>query len=217
MNLTSLQRLITGCNSLAFRDIAFAVLRGRGYQKLELTDGRYDGGSDFKQFTMPPNDDVLIIQLSISKDWKSKIRKDARKVAQHYDARQMVFVSSRRIPERIFSEVKDAIYRDHGLIVTRIDAQGIASTLIDKQLVDEALEALGISKTVKRAHTHKPTNFKAVAASSFSLFGQEPSEFRGLIIQSALLSVCLKHSEGVHRDDLEEQAASLTDQVPNVV
>jgi len=62
---------------------------------------------------------------------------------------------------------------------------------------------------VKRAHTHKPTNFKAVAASSFSLFGQEPSEFRDLIIQSALLSVCLKHSEGVHRDDLEEQAASL--------
>jgi hypothetical protein len=210
MNTNTIQRLVEGIHWGEFQDLAFLILEKRGYERIEITDGRYDGGADLIPFRMPPQEAVTLIQLSTSKEWRAKLRRDAKKASDNYNCKHVVYVTSRRIPETEFSTERDNILRDTGVIVTRIDAQGIASTVLSHSIVDEFLDVVGVSIDTADSGVNSVTDFKAIAAASFSLFGEEPSEFRKSIIRSAVLIGCADQKAGIHRDELTDKIVTMT-------
>jgi hypothetical protein len=74
-------------------------LVSRGYTDPYLTDGWRDGGTDCRFVTIPSNPANIAIQISIEKDWRSKLWQDVRKVKATYGYDRFILISSRIIPE----------------------------------------------------------------------------------------------------------------------
>ena len=171
MNITSLTKHINNCDFITFRDIAVQALLLKGYTDPFLTDGWKDGGTDIRYSQIPPNPARLAIQLSVERDWKSKLKEDSLKAKAKLGLDQMLFVSARRIPETEFDEVKSELFADHGIQVSQIDAQNIASTFVRATRVSQLLDLLGINAqgTTQRSIF----NPRANAAAALLLFGED--------------------------------------------
>jgi hypothetical protein len=73
MRLDSLIRLIEASDFLAFRELALECLAMKGYQEVTLTNGWKDGGTDLRVFQLPPNPTPMAFQITVERDWKTKL------------------------------------------------------------------------------------------------------------------------------------------------
>lgn len=212
MRLDSLARLIESADFLAFRDIALQCLVLRGYQQVTLTDGWRDGGTDVRVFQMLPNQAKLAIQISVERDWRSKLRSDARKAQERLGITNLVYVSSRRIPESDFQRESERLFRDLGVRTLRIDSQGIASTFFTEGKSTEVLRHLGISVTSAptgtRARIPDIRTVREDAAFAFVFFGKEVERFREALFESTIISLLANIQTPIQRSKLE---ASVTE------
>jgi hypothetical protein len=56
---------------------------------------------------MPPNPTPIAFQITVQRDWRAKLRDDARKIRNDLHLDRLMFISSRRIPPRSTEEAED--------------------------------------------------------------------------------------------------------------
>lgn len=194
MRLEALSRLIDAADFLSFREIALKTMSHLGYSQPSLTDGWSDGGTDIRVSTLPPHPNPIAVQITVEKDWKGKLKGDARKVKDTLKLKDLIFVTSRRIPEAEFALTTSEILRDIGVRVTRLDNQSIASIFFDKSEVGVILNILGItSHTVTTKLDNIADAARLDAAYSFAIFGEEPEIFRERVVDSTITAAVARY------------------------
>lgn len=207
MKLEALSRLITSADFLSFREIALRTLSLKGYREPSLTDGWKDGGTDIRVIQIPPNPTSLAIQISVERNWRSKLKADARKVKEKLNLVDLLFITSRRVPEAELVEVADEIWREYGVRTSKIDNQTIASTFFEQGRTTEILTILGMDLTITHhSFGDAADSARLDAAYSFVFFGKEPEQFRERMVESAIITTAAKYDATVTRDVLAEEA-----------
>jgi len=208
MRLDHVVRLIATTDFMIFREIAMLTLRERGYQQVELRDGWKDGGSDVSVWTLPPNTDELAVQVTVQQqDWKSKLKTDAKKVAESLGLNRLIFITSKRIASVEWEEVADTIWASTGVQVLRFDGQGIASLVVERGLVAELLAILGIDPHLPAPLADPKQSIRDEVSFALSLLNPESRDFRRSVIETGVASVLIE-GEGMERTDLARAALS---------
>ena len=89
MYFSALKTAIQHLEEKRFYDVALMYLEQRGYQDLSIVDGTGDGGRD-----VVCSREDLRIQLSVRKDWETKINDEALK-SLSAGKRHLIFVTNR--------------------------------------------------------------------------------------------------------------------------
>jgi hypothetical protein len=138
-----LVRHLSGAQPSQLRAVAQLLLPRVGL-RLVLRDGPYDGGVDFRLRSPSGDEDPRrVVACSVEADWRKKVREDAEKVLRLPEVDQLIFVSSRRIPELGFLELA-AELADRGLGVIRVDAQALAGLAVEHGAWPAVLGLLGL-------------------------------------------------------------------------
>src|SRR5688572_24110086 len=102
----TLSRLIEAASPEQMKAIARLALKLSGYVGSRISDGPYDGGTDLVVEGASGNELPLAVAVSVERDWEKKLRKDADTASRKLGIRQLMFISSRRIPEGSFRPVQ---------------------------------------------------------------------------------------------------------------
>ncbi len=159
--------------------------------------------------TGPGGERRISIQTSVRKDWKKKIKDDVKKVHNELGEDYMIFISSRRVPTAKFESIRAELQEEYGVSVKKYDAQSIASIIDEAGRTHEILEVMNIDIEENYNRSIEGKSFKAQAYSSFTLFGQEPREFREDVIESVIISEIIDASDGIRRDSLERKVKNI--------
>ncbi|MDQ2760191.1 MAG: restriction endonuclease [Actinomycetota bacterium] len=198
MDLEPLSRLIEGADFLSFREIALQYLSLKGYRDVELKDGWNDGGSDFAVGVLSSNPLSLGIQITVQRaNWESKAKADARRVKAELGIEDVVFVTSRRIAQAVFSDVAEELWVD-GIRIRSVDSQAIASFFFAEGTTGIVLRALGIRTDARRPEAVGRPELSEDAAYAFAFFGNATTKFRRSVIEQ---TVSQPHYAGRGRAD----------------
>lgn len=188
MNIEALARLVEATDVSAFRSLVAIFLPMIGINEAYYCDGPYDGGKDFNLLKNPGNGIKIGIQISVEKDWRSKIKVDAVKLKINFNANVLYFISSRRIPEGTFSDFREELILEHGISVIKYDNQAISKKIIDEGKVNSVLLLLGIDINSQSGIFKKFLHPKNEAVSALLLFDENSKDLRERFFQSILKS-----------------------------
>ncbi len=207
MRLDALVRLIETADFSSFRELAAHCLALKGYREVTVTDGWNDGGADVRVFQLPPNPTAMAFQITVERDWKGKLHDDVAKVKARLGLRDMTLVASRRIPEAEFFIESENVWREHGVRVTKLDGQAIASTFFLEGRTSLVLRLLGID-VAESARTATRSSVRADAAYALMFFSREAHYFKEAAIEAAVLAVAAKR-RSTPKSDLEREVETL--------
>jgi hypothetical protein len=203
-----LQRLIEGVTPDQLRQIAKVVLRLSGYASSRITDGPYDGGTDLRVHSADGAVLPQAIAVSVEQGWEKKLRDDAAKAKRKLSLSQLLYITSRRIPEGSFRAVQRDVKEKLGVTVDRIDQQGIVDIVLDGQALAELLRILEIPLTTG-PQPSDPTDRRRDAAYAYAFFSPDVRSFRELVREKSLLAA-LAHAGGTAKvNNLCSDAARL--------
>jgi len=200
MKLDVLVRHIEAADPASFREIALLCLDARGFRP-EVTDGPDDGGRDLRVFVMPPGARPFAVQVSVERRWQAKLRDDALLAKDKLGVTDLLFVSSRRLPEVDFQAAQDEL-AGKGVAVQKMDAQGIASLLLARGLLPRALEVLGLWQALPRTLKFERPRVRQEVAWAYAFFGVEPATFRTGVIDRAILTVIANAPSALSKEDV---------------
>lgn len=206
MRLDALARLVETADFASFRELAAHCLALKGYSEVALTDGWNDGGTDLRVYQLPPNPTHIGFQVTVERDWKAKLWEDAAKAKARLSLDHMTLVTSRRVPEAEFFAESEAVWRDLGVRVTKLDGQAIASTFFLEGRSSLVLRLLGID--VADTATDRPASARENAAYSYAFFGADTHTFRETAIESTIVAIAAART-GIARDALENEVSTL--------
>lgn len=189
-----LQRLIEAVTPDQLRQIAKVVLRLSGYSSSRITDGPYDGGTDLRVHSADGAMLPQAIALSVEQGWEKKLRDDAAKAKRKLSLSQLLYITSRRIPEGSFRAVQRDVQEKLGVTVDRIDQQGIVDIVLDGQALPELLRILDIQLT-NGPQPSDPADRRRDAAYAYAFFSPDVRSFRERVREQSLLAA-LAHAGG---------------------
>jgi hypothetical protein len=149
----------------------------------------------------------MAFQVTVERDWKSKLHADAEKVKAKLGLAHMTLVTSRRVPEADFEAEADDVWRRYAVRATKLDSQAIASTFFREGRTTEVLSTLGIELTEPAVGSDATA--RTDAAYSFVFFGKDTHHFRDAAIESAIVTVAARHGQPWDRRSLETGARSV--------
>ncbi|QOE08740.1 hypothetical protein IE322_01335 [Pseudomonas asiatica] len=214
MNIESLSRLIEGANVTDLRTLSADFLPLIGLPSAVFSDGPYDGGKDYAIHDDAIKGVKIGIQLSVEAKWEKKIKSDAAKTNKNFQTNIMYFVSSRRIPDGSFEEVRKEILTDHGVTVLKYDSQAIATKFIQNNKVNRLLEILGIQLTQPSAGERKYLGAKNEAVAALLLFDNDAQDFRSGLYDSIVKSVLARQTCEIKRPELIASIIELYEMEP---
>lgn len=206
MNIDSVARLIEASSFTEFRTIAYRFLQMIGLVSAQYCDGPYDGGMDF---SLPEREGGLRpgVQISVEDNWQSKLWKDVRKQKKNFKANLVYFVSSRRIPEHSFEDVKSEIFASEGVSVIRYDNQSIATKFLKENSLDQLFNILGISvATDITSSLKKYRGAASEAVAAMMVFGEQARDLRKSMFGELIKAV-------LHRSETQLSREALADDV----
>lgn len=216
MKLESLSRLIESADDQAFREIARICLAARGLAP-SLTDGPNDGGGDFALYlnvgAVEPA--PIAVQVSVEKNWKSKIRKDAIKIKSNLKITDMLYISSRRLPDAEFIGIQDELRQTQGIRVQKMDSQSIASLTLNRALIPQVLQAMGISLPAPSSGPRLRHDLRKDVAYAFAFFGADAQSFRVAALERAVLAIMSQNGGEALRTNIVEEVAITLGLAPN--
>ncbi|HRI64765.1 MAG TPA: hypothetical protein PK156_11005 [Polyangium sp.] len=219
MRAESVQNLLGGLDAGSFRDIVRLALKARGYQAVP-TDGPYDGGADFLLFVRGHDPLPCAVQVSVEKDWRKKLKEDARKAASQKKYASLLFASSRRIPNREFVTLQDDLEQKYELRILRMDAQEIAELAIDKGFLNSILTMLHIPISTESRKFERP-DFRKDLAYSCAFFSTEARELRNAVLDEAIMTSLVRAQGHELREVVVDQVmlslALAANQQPRVI
>lgn len=183
MYFSALKKLIASADQTAFYDVAILYLAAQRYRSLSIVDGTGDGGRDV--ICSRPD---LRIQLSVRKDWESKINEEAANTAG-LGLKHLIYVTNRSISPRSEETFRASKYKFAGDVeVTIHDLNRISTALARPGRIKRAYEMLGasVSPTVQ-------ATTQEIAVSSLLLFGQEAAELREEIVDANVKARLLRY------------------------
>ena len=193
----TITRLIEAASPEQMKAIAKLALTLSGYASSRISDGPYDGGTDLVVAGASGNELPLAVAVSVERDWAKKLRKDAETASRKLGIRQLMFISSRRIPESSFRLIRTELLAS-GYNLDRIDQQGIADLVTDHRALAELLGLLDIRVDVERPT--RPADRRRDAAYAYAFFSPEVHSFRKAVRDQSLL-VALSQAGGNARID----------------
>jgi hypothetical protein len=193
----TITRLIEAASPEQLKAIARLALKLSGYADSRMSDGPHDGGTDLVVAGTSGNELPLAVAVSVERDWKKKLRQDADTASRKLGIWQLMFISSRRIPEGSFRPVQTEL-RASGHHVDRIDQQGIADLVIGHRALAELLGLLDIRVDVERPT--RPADRRRDAAYAYAFFAPEVHAFHKAVRDQSLL-VALSQAGGNARID----------------
>jgi hypothetical protein len=203
MNIDFLSNIVESADVSTFRTIASVFLRSVGYPKAFLSDGPYDGGSDFFVHKDPATGIETAFQLSIEKDWKKKLLQDIRKAKANYPSiGAFVFMSKRRIPLHSIQKVNTSLVQSIGLSATHYDNQAIATEFIERNLVPKLYDLVGIQLTSEDPPKSLASP-KSEATAALLLFSSDGSNFRSDMLENLLSAELLEQSPAKESEFVE--------------
>lgn len=174
MYFSALKTAIQHLDEKRFYDVALMYLEQRGYRDLSIVDGSGDGGRD-----VVCSREDLRIQLSVRKDWETKINVEASKTLSS-GKRHLIFVTNRAIgpdAEQHFIEIG---YKQKGNVdLTIADLRRISTALARPGVIRRSYEMLGMAIPLE-LHAEP----KDIAISTVLLFSQEARELRAEVIEA---------------------------------
>ena len=183
MYFSALRTAIQHLDEKRFYDVALLYLAQRGYQDLSIVDGAGDGGRD-----VVCSRDDLRIQLSVRKDWETKINDEALKTRQAGN-RHLIFVTNRSIGPDAEQQFLDTGYKHKGHVeLTIIDLRRISTALARPGVIRRSYEMLGIA-VPPELHA----DAKDIAISTVLLFSQQAQELRDEVVGAHLRAQILRH------------------------
>jgi hypothetical protein len=208
MRLDVISRLLEGADFALFRDVAFEYLTLRGFTDVVLKDGWGDGGSDVAVGNLAGSSTSLGIQLTVQRQgWEAKLKTDALKVSSELDAKNFLYVTSRRLPTTLVTPIQDELLKDHGISLQTADSQGIASLFVERGQVTRLLELFGIPATQQSGGLSLGMSpLRLDAALAFAFFGSSTTSFKEEVVESVLLAALAREEEGLARTELVRQA-----------
>lgn len=208
MKLESLSRLIASADYQAFREIARICLAARGLSP-SLTDGPNDGGGDFALYLSSNAIEPapIAVQVSVEKDWRSKLRKDAQKIKTKLKVTDLLYISSRRLPDAEFIGISDELRKNHGIRAQKMDSQSIASLTLDRGLIPQVLQAMGISLPPPSSKPFRRPDLRKDVAYAFAFFGTDAQSFRVCALERAVLATISQRGDEVLRSNVVEEVA----------
>ncbi len=189
MHLDNLERLINeAADPSAFRELSLRYLKLAGYHTVELTDGRGDGGKDFRLFKLGGNPEPLAVQVSVQKKrWQAKLRADAVRAKEIFGTSNFTYLTSHRISGQDEQEVANELWSSHNIALRVIDAQAIASMFVTENKTSQVLDALGVySRESAYGERGKPANVKEDLAYAYAFFGTDVDGFRQTAIARSI-------------------------------
>lgn len=203
MNVDSIARLIESADVSAFRTLMVDFLPLVGLGDSVFSDGPYDGGADFVLKEQRVTGVKIGIQISVEKDWQSKVASDAAKTRARHGTNALYFLSSRRIPEGSWAKARAEILESTGVVVTKLDSQAIATEFIRAGKVEALLGQFGILPSGATKDGYLKPETEAVAA--ILIFGSDAREFRQGVFDSIVKSFLSREPEGIDRAALIEK------------
>ncbi|HEY8124324.1 MAG TPA: restriction endonuclease [Methylocystis sp.] len=189
MYFAALKTAIQYVEEKRFYDVALMYLAQRGYQNLSIVDGAGDGGRDV---TCSRED--LRIQLSVRKDWETKINEEAFKTCEA-GKRHLIFVTNRSISPDAEQRFLNNDYRQKGKVdLTIADLRRVSTALSQPGVIRKSYEMLGMSVPLE-LHADP----KDIAISTVLLFSKEAQELRDKVIEANIRAQLLRNpmiSEG---------------------
>lgn len=183
MIVPTLKRAIQALEEKGFYDIALLFLSAHGYKDLSVVDGTGDGGRDV---TCSLKD--LRIQLSVRKDWESKIN-DESKLTNAAGQSHYIYVTNRQISPAAQTEFQTKKHVNRGeVIVTIYDLNAVSSTLAQSGVIHRAYELLGMNVNGKLQATAKE-----IALSTLLLFSPEAKELWVNVVEANITAWMLKN------------------------
>lgn len=173
------QRMIRGCTETQFYDIARLYLQVCGFENPEIINSKNDGGRDVRI----PNRKDLNIQLSIVEDWKSKIKKDAKKIIddRQIHSKTLRYITNRDIGDAAVAKFTEEFpYKGQCEFIID-DVKKITNQIINSNRIKELCLLLGIPVTGKIKST-----LPEKAISVFLLYSDESIEFKNKLIESMI-------------------------------
>ncbi|PGH56277.1 hypothetical protein CRT60_15105 [Azospirillum palustre] len=177
-------------------------LEQRGYQDLSIVDGSGDGGRD-----VVCSREDLRIQLSVRKDWETKINDEAFKTLSS-GKHHLIFVTNRSIGPDAEQHFLSTNYNQKGRVdLTIADLRRISTALARPGVIRRSYEMLGMSVPLE-LHADP----KDIAISTVLMFSQEARELHNEVIEANLRAQLLK------RPDISEPELirHLSDSIPGV-
>jgi hypothetical protein len=216
----TLARLIEGAGSEQMKGVARLALRLAGHEDSRICDGPHDGGADLVVQSSAGGVLPLAVAVSVERDWKKKLRKDAEVARRGLGHENLLFISSRRIPEGSFRPLQTELRDKSGLHVDRLDQQNIADLVMDHDALADLLAALDIPIEAASLPT-RPADRRRDAAYAYAFFAPEVRSFRKSIRERSLLVALSQAGGELRTKDLLEDAARLlgmsADEAPSLV
>lgn len=182
MYFSALKTAIQNLEEKRFYDVALMYLEQRGYQDLSIVDGTGDGGRD-----VVCSRDDLRIQLSVRKDWETKINDEALKTLES-GKRHLIFVTNRPIGPDAEQQFLDTGYKQKGRVdLTIADLRRVSTALARPGVIRRSYEMLGMAVPLE-LHADP----KDIAISTVLLFSQEAHELRDEVVEANLRAQLLR-------------------------
>ena len=206
MNIDSLTNIISAMTVPEFRTLSLDFLKKLGYLESNITDGPYDGTKDYKLLYTSSGEKSISIAMSTTPNWRKKILDDISNMKRKNPRLSNVFyLSSKRMPERSFSNYQEKIVKEQNVFVIKYDCQTIASTYIKENSINTILNIANINiPSNNNKGTRKLLN-KNIAISSLLLFSDDANELRKSFFESIIETEILKSKDALTRDSLIEK------------
>jgi hypothetical protein len=205
MRFESLVNLIGFLDPITFRDVVRRCLVARGYQPVPA-DGPYDSGADFLLYLRGNEPAPCAVQVSVEKNWKAKLREDARKVAA-LGVSTLLFASSRRMPNGQFQEIQDEIEVPLKIRLQRMDAQEIADLAQHRGFVPDLLKVAGVAPVQLAPRPFERPNFRKDMAYACAFFGSDARELRKAALDEAVFTAVVNAGGTALREVIVDQVA----------
>jgi hypothetical protein len=202
MNIDTLSRLVESADVSTLRTLSAVLLPLIGLNSLDFCDGPYDGGKDFTVSENIMKSTRIAVQLSIEKDWRKKMKIDVVKAKRRFGINVLYFISSRRIPESSFEEIRDLLLIEEGVSVIKYDCQAIASRFIKSNKVEVILSVFDVSNNFLPSSVEKYLGPRNEAISALLLFDADAKDYRTHLYDSIVKSVLARQEIRSTREDL---------------
>lgn len=185
MYFPAIKKAIQGLEEKLFYRIAIFYLENLGYTGLSIVDGAGDGGRD-----VVCDRENLRIQLSVRKDWETKINEESSKTASEGKS-HLIYITNRAISPIAEQNFLGEKYKNPGVVDLSIhDLSRISTSLTRPGAILKAYEMLGM-----KIPNHITADPKEIALSSVLLFSTEAKELRDEVIEAAIRSSLFRNGE----------------------
>lgn len=203
MRIDNLRCLLGTMTFSQFRELAREYVCFRGYGKPVITDGWNDGGSDLRVYQsggLTPR--RIAIQTSVQeKDWKTKLKGDARKALVNLGCGVFLYVTNRRLADAEYQPIADELLQKDGISCMKADGDSLAQYVIDEDKLDWLFDLMGISFEGQKLQR----SIRQEVTDAFVLFSDEAEDYRRVFLERAIM-VAAKHSQNRSREKILHDA-----------